>query len=69
VTVVNVYIDDEQFSVNNGNCIVGQSNTNIIPKGSTAEVTIARMYTQRIHVQVVCSDGTGIESNYKPPLE
>lgn len=69
VTVVNVYIDDEQFSVNNGNCIVGQSNTNIIPKGSTAEVTIVRMYTQKIHVQVVCSDGTGIESDYKPPLE
>lgn len=69
VTVVNVYIDDEQFSVNNGNCIVGQSNTNIIPKGSTAEVTIVKMYTQKIHVQVVCSDGTGIESDYKPPLE
>lgn len=69
VTVVNVYIDDEQFSVNNGNCIVGQSNTNIIPKGITAEVTIAKMYTQKIHVQVVCSDGTGIESDYKPPLE
>ena len=69
VTVVNVYIDDEQFNVNNGNCIVGQSNTNIIPKGSTAEVTIAKMYTQKIHVQVVCSDGTGIESDYKPPLE
>ncbi len=63
VTVVNVYIDDEQFSVNNGNCIVGQSNTNIIPKGSTAEVTIVKMYTQKIHVQVVCSDGTGIESD------
>ncbi len=69
VTVVNVYIDDEQFSVNNGNCIVDQSNTNIIPKGVTAEVTIAKMYTQKIHVQVVCSDGTGIESDYKPPVE
>ncbi len=68
VTVVNVYIDDENFSVDNGNCIVNQSNTNVIPKGATAEITIARSYIQKIHIQVVCSDGTGIESDYKPPL-
>ena len=67
VTVVNVYIDDEKFSVDNGNSIVDQSNTNVIPKGGTAEVTIAGVYTQKTHVQVVCSDGTGIESDYKPP--
>jgi len=68
VTVVNVYIDDEKFSVDNGNCIVAQSNTNVLPKGATAEIIIARTYTQRIHVQVVCLDGTGIESDYKSPI-
>jgi hypothetical protein len=68
VTVVNVYIDDEKFVVDSGNCRVAQSNTNVIPKGVTGEVIIARAYTQKIHIQVVCSDGTGIEGDYKPSL-
>ena len=69
VTVINVYVDDEKFDVNSGNCIVSQSNTNVISKGATAGITITRSYTQRIHIQVVCSDGTGIESDYKPSIQ
>lgn len=69
VTLINVYIDDEKFDVDSENCVVSQSNTNVLPKGDTADVIIVRSYTQKIHIQVVCSDGTGIRGDYKPPLE
>jgi len=68
VTLANVYIDDEKFDVNDGNCVVNHQKTNIIPKGNTAGITIVRAYTNEIHVQVVCLDGTGHESDYKPTL-
>jgi hypothetical protein len=68
-TVINVYIDEEKFDVDSENCLVNQSNTNVIPKGMTADVRIARSYTQKIHIQVVCSDGTGIKGDYKPPIQ
>lgn len=68
VTLSTVYIDDEQFEVDITNCFVNQVYTNVVPEGITADVLIARSYTQKIHIQVVCSDGTGIEGDYKPPL-
>jgi hypothetical protein len=68
VTLSTVYIDDEQFVVDSTNCFVNQVYTNVVPEGITADVLIARSYTQKIHIQVVCSDGTGIEGDYKPPL-
>lgn len=68
VTLSTVYIDDEQFEVGSTNCFVNQVYTNVVPEGITADVLIARSYTQKIHIQVVCSDGTGIEGDYKPPL-
>jgi P pilus assembly chaperone PapD len=69
VTVVDVYIDEEKFGVDRTNCIVAESQTNVIPEGATGEVIITRGYTQKIHIQVVCSDGTGFESDYRPPAQ
>lgn len=69
VTVINVYIDDGIFSVDRGNCKVNLSNTNVVPKGETAEITITRAYDHKINIRVICYDGTGIEGDYKPPLD
>ena len=61
-------IHEEKFDIDDTNCLVSHSSTNVVPKGSTGEVIIARAYTQKIQIQVVCKDGTGIEGDYKPPI-
>ena len=68
VTVTTVYIDGGKFSVDSGNSVVNLSNTNAVPEGKTAEITIHRAYDRKINIKVICSDGTVIEGDYKPPL-
>lgn len=68
VTVTNAYIDGDIFDVDSGNSVVNLSNTNVLPEGETAEITIYRAYDRKINIKVVCSDGTVIEGDYKPPL-
>jgi len=66
VDIKTVQIDNEQYQINPANCTVASENTTTIPQSATAQITINIRYTDKVHIKVICEDGTAYESDYKP---
>lgn len=66
VTLESVIVGNETFSVTVTNCKVNFIDTKIIEKGQTAEITINRGYSTRVHIKIYCTDGTSHEMDWQP---
>lgn len=69
VTIDSVQINDEKINIYTTNCTVASEETTTIREGQTAEVTINRSYQEKVHIKVVCKDGTSYEADWKPQAE
>lgn len=66
VTLDSVHIEANSFLVTTANCTVGTEPSTTITQGSTAEIIVNQAYTQKVHIKVICTDGTFIEGDWKP---
>lgn len=66
VTVVLVHIDAEKFNIYPSNCTIASEETTTIMEGQTAEITVNHAYREKVHIKVICTDGTSHEGYWKP---
>jgi flagellar basal body-associated protein FliL len=66
LAIYSVEINGEHISVNSTNCIVASEKTVTLPEGLTAEITLNRSYQDKIHIKIICEDGTFYELDQKP---
>jgi archaellum component FlaG (FlaF/FlaG flagellin family) len=59
-------IDEDAFIITASNCTVASQPTTTLEAGRTAAITVNRGYSQKIHIKVVCKDGTFIEGDWTP---
>jgi len=61
-----IYLGNEGYSVRDANCTVDKKGSTRVDEGQTAEITVNRVYVNKIHIKVVCSDGTFYEGDWEP---
>jgi hypothetical protein len=61
-----VYMDDNRLLITPSNCTVASQQTTTMEKGQTAEITVNRGFGQKVHIKVLCRDGTFIEGDWTP---
>ena len=61
-----VYMDDKRLFITSSNCTVASQQTTTIEEGRTAEIMVNRGYGHKVHIKVICSDGTFIEGDWTP---
>jgi hypothetical protein len=61
-----VYLGATRFLITSSNCTVASQPAMQIDKGQTAAITVHQSYQQRIHIKVVCHDGTSVEGDWTP---
>jgi hypothetical protein len=62
VTIGSVQIDNETFNIGTTNCTVASQETTTVTQGQTAVITINHPYNKRVHIRVICRDGTSHET-------
>ena len=67
VILNSLHIDDDEFTLTEENCTVSSEETTTVKETKTAKITITERYQKKIHVKVVCEDGTFIEADEEPP--
>ena len=58
VVLSNILIDEEKIPVTTENCLVNNQKTITLEEGQSAVIAVNGTYEGRIHVKVVCADGT-----------
>ena len=61
-----VYMDDKRLFITSSNCTVASQQTTTIEEGRTAEIVVNRGFVYKVHIKVICSDGTFIEGDWTP---
>jgi archaellum component FlaG (FlaF/FlaG flagellin family) len=61
-----VYMDDDHLLITPSNCTVASQQTTTMEKGQTAEITVNQGFGQKVHIKVLCRDGTFIEGDWTP---
>jgi hypothetical protein len=61
-----VYMDNKRLLITPLNCTVASQQSTTIEKGQTAEITVNQGYGQKVHIKVICRDGTFIEGDWTP---
>jgi archaellum component FlaG (FlaF/FlaG flagellin family) len=66
LTLDSVSMDDNRLLITPANCTVASQQTTTMEKGQTAEITVNQGYRRKVHIKVVCRDGTFIEGDWGP---
>jgi hypothetical protein len=66
VIIDSALINEERFVISKQNCIVTSQETTTVEESQTAEITINQGYQRKIHIKVICKDGTVNEADWKP---
>jgi type II secretory pathway pseudopilin PulG len=66
VIIDSALINEERFVISKQNCIVTSQETATVEESQTAEITINQGYQRKIHIKVICKDGTVNEADWKP---
>jgi hypothetical protein len=61
-----VYMDDNRLLITSLNCTVASQPATTMEEGQTAEITVNHGYGQKVHIKVICTDGTFIEGDWTP---
>ena len=66
VIIDSALINEKRFVISKQNCIVASQETATVEESQTAEITINQGYQRKIHIKVICKDGTFNEADWKP---
>jgi len=66
VIIDSALINEKRFVITKQNCIVTSQETTTVEESQTAEITINQGYQTKIHIKVICKDGTFNEADWKP---
>ena len=66
VIIESVHINDEKIDIHSTNYKEDSEKTTEIKERQTVELIINRAYKEKVHIRVVCKDGTFIEAEWGP---